>query len=190
MRLVRSTIHLTGKPSNDTKQMIIDLLAPARSQVVASTAAATAITSSAPSSTQPSNSDPAALEEGGNYSAATLRDFPGVLRGDDVSADKKSEHSSDEDEAEEGITERPSGLQERWPSLDKNNGAVVEVREIGNDKEPTDDAVRVVKNTPSPPNRRTDSESVLWKEKSWIDKQSQTQRVRVSSTSVSRSRTL
>ena len=130
MRLVRSTIYLTGKPSNDTKQRIIDLLAPARSQVVASTAAATAITSSAPSSTQPSNSDPAALEEGGNYSAATLRDFPGVLKDDDVSADKKSEHSSEEDEAEEGITERPSGLQERWPSLDKNNGAVVEVREI------------------------------------------------------------
>ena len=98
--------------------------------MVASTAAATAITSSAPSSMQPSNSDPVALEEGGNYSEATLRDFPRVLRDDDVGADKKYEQSSEKEEAEEGMTERPSGLQEKWPSLDTNNGAVVEVREI------------------------------------------------------------
>ena len=110
-----------------------------------------------------------------------------MLRDDDVSADKKSGQSSEEDEAEEGITERPSGLQEKWPSLDTNDGDVDEVCEIGNGKEPIDDIVKVVENTQSPPNRRTDPESMLWKEECWIHKQSQTQSMRVSSTSVSRS---
>lgn len=40
LRRVKSTVHLTGKPSAKTKQRMIDLLAPSKGEVIATTAIA------------------------------------------------------------------------------------------------------------------------------------------------------
>ena len=123
VRRVRSTVHLTGKPSGKTKQRIIDLLAPARSEVVATTTAATA-TNSCSSSPVPSSSfDADALEACTRRAVASLRDFPGALRDGDEGVDKKSENFWEESGSTEGASERSTGRHGRGSSLGEREGS-------------------------------------------------------------------
>lgn len=104
LRRVKSTIYLTGKPTNKTKKRMVDLLAPSRSDVVAATAG----TSTSRSSSL--RGDPAcALEDGRGGGGggggpeisnlnADLDDYLGVLKDDFEGSGRRERASSDGDD--------------------------------------------------------------------------------------------
>lgn len=80
LRRVKSTVHLTGRPSDKTKQRLIDLLAPSKSEVVTTTG-------SAGPSRVSSYTDLTALEAGGGGGLPQEFSFRGVLREEDCEED-------------------------------------------------------------------------------------------------------
>ncbi|CAM9969245.1 unnamed protein product [Ectocarpus sp. 4 AP-2014] len=101
LRRVKSTVYLTGKPTNKTKKRMVDLLAPSRSDVVAATAG----TSTSRSSSL--RGDPACVLEDGRGGGgggggggpevsnlnADLDDYLGVLK-DDFEGSGRTERGS------------------------------------------------------------------------------------------------
>lgn len=107
LRLVRSTVHLTGNPSTETKQRLIDLLAPSRYEVVATTAAAPCTCSSS-RTTAPLSSDISSLEAT-NRRAVNLKDYPGALRDEDDHNGEKQKEEHDLERSGFGVAISPVG---------------------------------------------------------------------------------
>lgn len=82
LRRMKSTVHLTGKPSSKTKQKMIDLLAPSRREVVATVSRPSSRQSSKANSRSSSYSDLTALEAGGanDTGSVVASDYQGELR--------------------------------------------------------------------------------------------------------------
>ena len=87
LRRVKSTVYLTGKPSEKTKRRMVDLLAPSKGDVVATTTGTGALGPTSRSSSY--RSDLNALEDGGGggltavASQASIEGYRGVLKDDD-----------------------------------------------------------------------------------------------------------
>eukprot|EP00752_Nemacystus_decipiens_P012610 g11167.t2 len=88
LRRVKSTVHLTGNPSVKTKQRMIDLLAPSRGEVIATTAIASQSRSS-------SYADLAALGYGGGGGG------DGVLNGGEAPMYRGELREEDEDDGDD-----------------------------------------------------------------------------------------
>lgn len=84
---MKSTVYLTGHPSAKTKRRMIDLLAPSRGDVVATTTCSSSRPgsrqSSRPNSRSSSYSDLTVLEEGALGETGSIREYRGALRDDE-----------------------------------------------------------------------------------------------------------
>lgn len=109
IRLVKSTVHLTGSPSSDTKQRLVELLAPSKSEVVATTTAASCHSRSGSYTSMPSISDLPMLEMA-EHRTVSLQDYLGALRDE---SDNNGEGKKEE---------RDSEFSEWWGGEDRRSG--------------------------------------------------------------------
>ena len=93
LRRVKSTVHLTGKPSAKTKQRMVDLLAPSKGEVIATTAIASQSRSS-------SYTDLASLANGGDGGGGGGGDS--VLNGGEAPSYRGELREEEEDNARGG----------------------------------------------------------------------------------------
>ena len=95
LRRVKSTVYLTGKPSDKTKKRMIDLLAPSKGDVVVATTAGSTLGLNSRASSY--RSDLGAMEDGGGgsvLSQANIEDYRGVLKEDDHGGNDEDEQGS------------------------------------------------------------------------------------------------
>eukprot|EP00752_Nemacystus_decipiens_P012611 g11168.t1 len=96
LRRVKSTVYLTGNPSERTKRRMVDLLAPSKGDVVATTTAVASLGSNSRTSSYRSVLD--ALEDGGSGgsgltaapSQTSIEGYRGVLKDDDDGGNESS----------------------------------------------------------------------------------------------------